>query len=259
MKRKVYLLLLLRRWHGRFGITAAIFFLFLATTGVALNHTAQFRLDAYRIHALWLTRWYGLKVEQPAQEFAENGALLIGANGAWLLNDKVIAENVLQPLGMVESEGMRYIATQESLYIYTTDGRFVEKVSGSSLPALPVLGIGATRSHLVLQTPSGVYASADAVDWKAASPRGVRWSRGMLIPSSEQARIAARLAPGISAQTLMRDVHSGRIFGTYGAVVMDIVALILVVLCVSGVIVFFRSHRHHGESRRAGINANVGR
>lgn len=257
MKRKVYLLLLLRRWHGRFGITAGIFFLFLATTGVALNHTAQLRLDAYRIHAPWLTRWYGLKVEPPAQGFAANGALLIGANGAWLLNDKVIAENVAQPLGMVESDGMRYIATPESLYIYTTDGRLVEKLSGSSLPALPVLGIGAAQSHLILQTPSGVYASTDAVNWKAGSPRGVRWSHGTLIPSSEQARIAARIAPSISAETVLRDIHSGRIFGIYGAVVMDLVALILVVLCVSGVLVFFRSHRHHSESRRAEISANV--
>lgn len=259
MKRNVYLLLLLRRWHGRFGVTAAVFFLFLACTGVVLNHTQQFRLDAYRIHAPWLARWYGLKVEPPTQEFAEKGALLIGANGAWLLDDKVIAENVAAPLGMVELQGMRYIATADSLYIYTIDGRLVEKVSGSSLPALPVLGIGAARSQLMLRTPSGIYASSDAVGWKADSPRGVNWSSGVLVPLSEQARIAARLAPAISAETLLRDVHSGRIFGTYGAIVMDIIALILVVLSASGVVVFFRSHRHHSESRHAGINTNARR
>jgi hypothetical protein len=40
---------------------------------VLLNHTQQFRLDAYRIMRQWLARWYGLKVEQPTQEFAANG------------------------------------------------------------------------------------------------------------------------------------------------------------------------------------------
>jgi hypothetical protein len=154
---------------------------------------------------------------------------------------------------------MRYIASADSLYIYAIDGRLVEKISGSSLPALPVLGIGAAQSQLMLRTPSGIYASSDAVNWKADSPRGISWSRGVSIPSSEQARVAARLVPAISAQTLLRDVHSGRFFGAYGTVVMDIVAMILVVLCVTGLVVFFRSHRHHSESRHAEINANAGR
>ena len=252
MNRGVYLLLLLRRWHGRFGIAAAIFFLFLAITGIALNHTAKLQLAAYRIHASWLTRWYGFKVELPTQAFAEKGALLVCANGVWLLNDKVIAENVPQSLGMVESNRILYIATRENLYIYSTDGLLVEKVSGASLPALPIRAIGAAQSRLMLQTTSVVYASTAGLDWQSASPRGVRWSHAVAIASSEQSRIAERLVPGISAETLLLDVHSGRIFGSYGPVVVDIVALILVVLGVSGVAVFCRSRRHHGEFRRAG-------
>ncbi len=251
MNRKIHLLLWLRRWHGRLGVAAAIFFLFLAITGIALNHTTQLQLAAYRIHAPWLTCWYGLKVELPTQGFAEKGALLVAANGAWLLNDKVVAKNVPQPLGMVEAVGILYIATPEILYLYSTDGLLVEKVSGASLPALPVLAIGTAQSHLVLQTTSGVYASTTGLAWKIATPRAVKWSHPMPIPSSEQARIAERLAPGISAETLLLDVHSGRIFGSYGPVVVDIVALILVVLAGSGVVVFFRSHHHHREIRRA--------
>ena len=251
MNRRVYLLLWLRRWHGRFGITAALFFLLLATTGMALNHTVELQLAAYRFHAPWLTRWYGLKIDLPTQAFAEKGALLVAANGAWLLNDKVIAENIPQPLGMVESEGILYIATRENLYIYSTGGLLVEKVSSAALPALPVLAIGAAQSHVMLQTKSGVYESRAGLEWKTATPRGVRWSHAVPIASLEQARIAARLAPGISIETLLLDVHSGRIFGSYGPVIVDIVALILAVLSVSGVVVFFRSHRHHSEVRRA--------
>lgn len=251
MKRRVYLLLLLRRWHGRFGIAAAIFFLLLATTGLALNHTVELQLAAYRIHAPWLTRWYGLKTELPTQAFAEKDARLIGANSAWLLNERIIAENVPSPLGMVESEGILYIATPEILYIYSTDGLLVEKVSGASLPALPILAIGAAQSQLMLRTKSGVYASTAGLEWRTASPRKVRWSHAVPITSAEQARITDRLVPTISAETLLLDVHSGRIFGSYGPIVVDIVALILVVLSVSGTVVFFRSHRHHGEVRRA--------
>lgn len=249
MNRKLYLLLLLRRWHGRIGIAAAVFFLFLATSGIVLNHTARLQLDSRRIHLPWLTRWYGLKVENPTQGFAEKDALLVGANGAWLLNNKVIAENVPRPVGMAESNGILYIPTQDRLYLYTTDGMLVEKISGSSLPAFPVLAIGTAHSLLLLQTASGVYASNDSLNWRAAAPKDARWSRATSIPPAEQSRIASQLTPGISAETLLLDIHSGRILGTYGPVVVDFIALVLIGLGISGVIVFFRSHRRHGDIR----------
>ena len=250
MNRKVYLLLWLRRWHGRLGVGAGIFFLFLAITGIALNHATQLQLAAYRIHAPGLVRWYGLKVELPTEGFTEKGALLVAANGVWWLNGKIIAETAPPPLGLVESEGVFYIATRENLYIYSGNGQLVEKVSGAALPPLPVLAIGIAHSQLMLQTTSGVFASTASLEWKTATLHGVRWSHVVPLASADQARIAAQLAPGISAETLLLDVHSGRIFGSYGPVVMDIVALILVVLAGSGVAVFLRSHRHHREIPR---------
>ena len=111
MNPKIYLLLLLRRWHGRIGVFAAAFFLFLAITGITLNHIAALGLNAYRVHAPWLARWYGLTAETPAQGYTVGNDLLVGANGRWLFKDKVIAENVPEPLGIVESEGVLYIAT----------------------------------------------------------------------------------------------------------------------------------------------------
>ena len=60
-----------------------------------------------------------------------------------------------------------------------------------------------------------------------------------------QARAAERLTPGISAETLLLDIHSGRIVGAWGPLLVDIVALVLTGLAISGAVVFFRSHRRH--------------
>lgn len=259
MNRRLHLLLLLRRWHGRIGVAAAVFFLFLATTGIALNHTAKLRLGAYHVHAPWLARWYGLKVENPAQGFAAKGALLVGANGAWLLNNKVIAENVPPPLGAVESAGILYIAARDKLYLYSTDGLLVEKIAGAALPALPLLAIGTAHSRLMLQTASGIYSSTDGLDWKKAFPAGVIWSRPVAIPSHEQARIATLLAPGISAETLLLDIHSGRVLGTWGPLLVDVVALILIGLGISGGIVFIRLHRRHRVLHVDGHKRQIGK
>ena len=48
-------------WHRRLGLTAALFVLLLATTGLALNHTDGLRLDERYVGAGWLLRWYGIE------------------------------------------------------------------------------------------------------------------------------------------------------------------------------------------------------
>lgn len=250
MTPRLYFLLWLRRWHGRIGVAAAAFFVFMASTGIILNHTAKLRFSAHRVHAPWLAHWYGLKTEHPTRGFAEKGKLLVAANGAWLLGTKVIAENSAQPLGMVEAGGILYVATVEQLYLYSVDGALVDKVSRSLLPALPIIGIGSAQSHLMLQTASGVYSSADGLDWKMASPQGVAWSQTVAIPASEQARIEDQLSPSISAETLLLDVHSGRILGAWGPLFVDLIALVLIILAISGAVVFLRSHRQHAYRAR---------
>src|SRR5712692_3085953 len=65
MSPRLWLLRFLRRWHARIGFAAVLFFLILAVTGFVLNHASGLRLDAKYLHAAWLARWYGLKIEPP--------------------------------------------------------------------------------------------------------------------------------------------------------------------------------------------------
>ena len=243
MSLKLRLLLLLRRWHGKIGVVAAMLVLFLAVTGIFLNHAAELKLNTRHIHTPWLVRWYGIGIETPTQGFADKETLLVGASSAWLLNDKVIAEGVPLPLGMVESNGNLYVAARDRLYLYSIDGVLVEKIAGSSLPALPVLAIGTARPRVMLQTASAVYSSEDGLNWEKASAAGVTWSQSVIIPSSERDRITALLSPAISAETLLSDIHSGRILGGWGPIFVDIIALALIGLAISGSMVFVRSHR----------------
>lgn len=252
MNPKIYLLLLLRRWHGRLGVFATVFFLFLATTGIALNHTAALGLNAYRFHAAWLARWYGIASEFPVHGYAVGNDLLVGANGRWLFKNKMIAEDVPEPLGIVESDGVLYIATERSLYVYLADGRRVEKISGKSLPTAPILAIGTIHSQVALRGTAEVYSSPDGIDWKKTAGTGAAWSRPTAIPLSAREHIAALLAPGISVETLLADMHSGRILGAWGPTLVDLIALILVALAVSGSSVFIRSNR-----RTRAIHADV--
>ncbi|HXZ54335.1 MAG TPA: PepSY domain-containing protein [Burkholderiales bacterium] len=252
MSPKLLLLLFLRRWHARIGFAAVIFFLFLAISGVVLNHATGLGLDSRYVHAAWLARWYGIAAESPKHAFHAGRHDLVAANGRWLLDGRVSGEKFPQPVGLAEIPGMVIVASSASLYIYSMDGALVDRLEGSALPGAPVQAIGSGAKHLALRTETGVFETHDALSWRPAPRDAIAWSAPAELSAAERARYAELLEPGVSVQRLLQDLHSGRFAGRYGPLVVDLLAVFLALLSLSGAWLFLKpkhhhKHRHHGE------------
>jgi hypothetical protein len=248
MSPKLFLLRFLRRWHARIGFTAIVFFVILAVTGLVLNHGADLGLDAKQVHSAWLARWYGVEAESPRSAFRSPHHELAAANGRWLLDGRPAGEKLPEPVGLVELGDMVVAACASSLYVYRSDGRLVDRLEEGALPGVPVQAIGFDGGAVVLRTPSGIFASGDALSWRPARAQPVRWSSPAALSATERLAYAKALAPGISVQQLLLDVHSGRIAGRYGPLVVDLVGALLLVLAGSGAWLFLvprrRKERH---------------
>jgi len=242
MSPKLYLLRWLRRWHARIGFTAALFFLLLAVTGVIANHGAALGLDSARVRSARLDRWYGIEVEPPRAAFRTPSHELVAANGRWLLDARPAGDERPEPVGLVEIGDMLVVACPGSLYLLRADGRVVDRLEGKALPGAPIESIGADGAGLFVRTRAGVYASADVLSWQRAGSARVAWSTPVGLSDAERDAYASALAPGITVQRLLLDLHSGRIAGRYGPLAVDLVALVLVVLAASGAWLFV-SHR----------------
>ncbi len=240
MSPRLLLLRFLRRWHARIGFAAVLFFLILAVTGFVLNHASELRLDAKYLHAAWLVRWYGLKADPPRQAFRTAHHQLVAANGQWLLDGKVSGEKFPQPLGLVELPGMVVVASDAALYVYGGNGELIERLERSALPGVPVHAIGSDAQTLVLGTSSGRFASTDTLSWQSALPQTIAWSVPVELSAAERDAYEAALAPGISVQQLLLDLHSGRIAGHYGPLAVDLLAVLLAVLSFSGAWLFLK-------------------
>lgn len=244
MSPRVLLLLFLRRWHTRIGLAAVVFFLFLAVTGVVLNHTAELGLDNRYVHASWVARWYGISAERPRHAFRSGGHDLIAANGRWVLDGRLSGEKLPPPIGLVELADMVVVASSTSLYLYGKDGVLIDRLERNALPGVPVQAIGAGASQLMLRTASGTFESSDALSWKRAPRDAIAWSSPADLSAAEGERYAQMLEPGVSVQRVLLDVHSGRFAGRYGPLVVDLLAVFLTVLSLSGAWLFFkRKHR----------------
>ena len=246
MSPKLLVLLFLRRWHARIGFAAVIFFLILAVTGFALNHAHGLGLDEQYVHAAWLARWYGLTPEAPREAFRSGRQALVAANGRWLLNGKVSGEKFPQPVGLVELPDMVVVASSAALYLYRKDGALIDRLERNALPGTPVQAIGSGADRLALRTGSGTFESADALSWRPAPRDAVAWSAPVELSAAERDSYGELLEPGVSMQQLLLDLHSGRLAGRRGPLVVDFLAVLLAVLSVSGAWLFLKP-RHRRE------------
>lgn len=242
MSVRTRLIRLLRHWHARIGVLTALFFFFLVISGIALNHTDALRLDQRKVSAHWLMQWYGLKTESPGQGYLFDHGYFSWSGHQWVMDGHVIGADE-PPLGATEVAGTRYVATASALYLYLPDGRLVDKLQGAALPAIPLRRIGSRGAWLLVDTPQGVFASSDGLTWRPQQAAKDAWVHAQPLPLQARRHLAALFAPSLPLERIVLDLHSGRLFGRHGPLLMDTVAGILLLLSLSGVWIYWRSVR----------------
>ena len=230
----------LHRVHRWMGVVVSLFVIFLVLTGWALNHAGALDLGRISVRAPWIAAWYGLRGEVPATGHAASGRWLIGNEEGLLLDGKRIAAKLGAPLGMVSAQGQFYIASHDQLLILDSDGRVIETLNSADLPGRPITRIGLAQEKIVLQA-GGEFATNDGVAW-APHQGEVTWSAEKALPT-DQLKAAQMLAPSLSLERIVQDLHSGRVFGRFGPLLMDVVGLIFLLLAASGLWMFFRHRR----------------
>lgn len=232
-----------RHWHARIGVLASLFFLLLAATGVALNHTDALQLDKQRVDVRWLMAWYGLEGEQPEQGYLFQRGYFVGGSRHWLMDGRELPVSAQAVTGAVEVGGMRYVATRGAIHIFQPDGVLVEKLTGAALPGPDILQLGVDGDALLARTSRGLFRTEDALDWHPIPDKPVTWSAMQRLPERVREQAAQAMAPSLPLERVVLDVHSGRIFGRYGPWVMDLAAIILMLLSLSGLWIYLRSIR----------------
>ena len=233
-----------RHWHARAGVIAALFLLFLAMSGLALNHTDMLSLAKREIKTTWLMHWYGLKSTVPKQGYLFEDGYLAATDGRWVMDGHILREGTdLSPLGGVTWHQARAITSAETLYLYTAKGQLVDKVTGAELPGKPIKRLGVASDQLVLKTALGSFMSSDALTWQLYDGEQPIWSSLQPLPNAELIEVKQAFAPSLPLERIILDFHSGRIFGRYGPLLMDLAAIVLVVLSLSGVWIYLRTVR----------------
>jgi len=229
----------LRRGHRWVGLSLVAFVLLLSISGIALNHSIDLELDRRYVSWSWLLDAYGLEVPAPATSFADSGhrATLVGERLFLDGRDTGQQDSILT--GIAGLGSLVVIGGEQTVYLMTESGEFVEAIDlGAKLDG-PIEQVGRSGERAILKSAGKLYRSDPEIAlfeaWDDESAD--HWSVATPPDAAELAVLqTAWRGRGVTVERLLLDLHSGRVFGSAGPLFMDIVAILLIALSLSGLI-----------------------
>lgn len=233
--------LVLVRWHRRLGLVAAFFVLVLAVTGLLLNHSHDLGLDRAPLENPLLRQFYGVKPEAAdggLRHVLENGAVLHVVAGRLRVDDRDLGA-CPQLVGIVTEKQQLLAVCSNRLWLLTPQGEVIDQAD--SVRGVPegLSAVGQGPGQVLLRQGSQRFS----VDLGDLSLKPAPATAGSGLSWTEPAQPVASAAD-LDWEQVLLDVHSGRILGRWGVWLVDAMAILFVLLAVSGVYMSWRRRRH---------------
>ena len=227
------------RWHRRAGVVACVLLLMLALTGLALNHSEDLRLDERAVGWDWPYALYGPSATGAWKGFEVGDTwLLQGGEGRIFLGTRELGgcEGVIT--GVASVQQMILVACERELLLLTPDGERIDALGAATGLPVPVGGLAALGDE-ALVLAGGLWQRFDA-DAMALSPAGGEAPQKIRPGMPPQALLEklGRAAGWLHWERFLLDLHSGRLFGSAGVLVVDVGGVLSLLLALSGVLMW---------------------
>lgn len=233
--------------HRYGGITGAVLVILVCVTGLLLNHTDELGLSKKTVGAEGLLDWYG--IETPSiSSFGYGEQYVSQLKRSLYLNDTQIPGTYSPVQGIVVTQMMTVIATDQEIILTTQDGKLIEIMTKlQNIPSdIHQIGI-LPDSRIVIRTADTLWlADPQFIGWTAADLTGlkVEWSAITQLPDELAQSITAHYrGTGLSLERILLDLHSGRILGRGGVWLGDAVAILFILLAMTGIWLWFKSRQ----------------
>jgi hypothetical protein len=227
------------------GLAAVLFVLLLSVTGVALNHSSDWQLDRRYVDWPWFSTALGVSVPDPSSSFADRGHRVTLLGRRAYFDSRDINRELDSLNGLVTLDQFAIVATQRAVLLLTLEGQLVEHMDlTSDLPG-PIERLGLVNERPVLEAGGGYFiGDADVTGftpWSQQGPGDVAWSTASDPAPAELAAIEDLYrGRGLTVERLLIEIHSGRIVGAAGPLLLDLVAAVMIVLSITGLIIWLR-------------------
>ena len=168
---------------------------------------------------------------------AGHRATLLG--GRLFLDGRDVGQRETTLTGIAALGPVTLVGGEQDVYLFTSEGEFIEAIELGSMLTGPVEQVGRAGDRVILRSAGKLCQSdPDVAAFEVTDEVTAEyWSAGTPPDAEETAALeAAWRGQGLTVERVLLDLHSGRILSKTGPVLMDLVAVFLIVLSVSGLI-----------------------
>ncbi len=231
----------LYRWHRRSGVAAAAIVMLVTLSGLALNHTGDLELDRHYPQSALLLWPYESAIEIRQGILTQDGWLHV--SDQQVLLDTHILGDCSQLVGFASTDRERLLVCTQQWLLLSADWSLLELIDPALFQLEPIKSVAIAEQDFAVQVDQGLWYRLDFQTYTGqllsnSAPISVAYELSSLPLSMD-----SRSHKTISWQRLLLDLHSGRWFGAYGVWLVDLAAVILLFLALSGCWIWFSKTR----------------
>lgn len=242
---QLYYYLILHRWMG---LSAAFLIIILALTGILLNHTDSLKLNQKYLNNPQILSWYGIKMPTQQLYFKQQHNWVAQVGKHLYFNQEMIDKEIGRLQGVIRNNEVVLIALENALLLITDEGELIEKITPAMGLPTPIEKIAIGNQEQVILVVGNAYYSSDDefLSWhsvKKSAQDIYPFSFAQLPPKEIMQQYRdIYLGNNLPVERFILDLHSGRIFGQLGVYVMDVAAITMIFLSLSGTWVWLQRH-----------------
>ncbi len=229
-------------WHRYIGVTVSLFVIILSATGLFLNFSDTLKLNKTHTSSSWLLDHYNIG-NFNVSSFQTNKHLISQASNFVYLNGRYALNLNESLVGALNLNEYILLATQTSLVVIDRDGQIIDEIGEfTGLPENP-LGISITEDgHPVIRGINTYWRGSNELSaWQPLKGPHPKWVAPTETPNNINTLIQQHARSNeISYERVLLDLHSGRLLGGWGQNIMSVVAILLVILAVTGIVIWLR-------------------
>jgi PepSY-associated transmembrane protein len=229
---------IIHKWHKKFGVFVALFVILIVISGIALNHSQQIKLNTNYIQSEWLLDLYQINPASDPVGFQSSDIWVSQVGERIYFNKSEIAKDVSKLIGSVFINGLFVIAFDGQLTLLTNTGEVIEHLTGAEgVPAGMEEIANDDQDNVIIKAAHGFYkVNLDVMDWNESDYLDANWISASPIPDQLKSDLLKQYrGSGLTIERVLLDLHSGRIVGSWGVYIVDLMALLFLFLALSGV------------------------
>jgi len=239
------------RWHRRIGLAASLLVLLLSVTGIQLNHIDVLNWDKKPLKSAWLLSLYGVESASITSYQVDANWLSSLGDGRVYWNEQLLSECEGDFVGALNYQGRVLVACSELLILVTESGDVIERLGSVYQLPRPLEALGFCGETLCFQAMGVVHqVDIERLRWpKYLLQAPFEPALSMPLPTGRRKSLLADYySGGITWERVLLDLHSGRLLGM-GPWLMDIVALLLILLALSGLLLWGQGRNRQGRNK----------